>query len=211
MIKNLGKKKKQAEQIIAHLKILLPHAKIALNYSTPFELLIAVILSAQTTDIQVNKITAVLFNRYKTLDDYVNADLLEFESYVKSANFYHNKAKNILRTAKMIKEKFNGKVPDTMEDLLTLSGVARKTANVILGNIYHKYEGIVVDTHVKRLTHIWGLTDQTDPVKIEKELMEIIPKKDWYIFSYLAIDYGRAYCSARPHNHTECPISKLTF
>jgi endonuclease-3 len=111
----------------------------------------------------------------------------------------------------MIKEKFNGKVPDTMDDLLTLSGVARKTANVILGNIYHKYIGIVVDTHVKRLTHIWGLTDQTDPVKIEKELMEIIPKKDWYIFSYLAIDYGRAYCSARTHNHADCPISKLTF
>lgn len=205
----LADQKRKSEIIIKELKKLFPHAKIVLKYSNNFELLVSVILSAQTTDKMVNIVTVKLFKKYKTLNDYVAADQKEFEKDIHSIGLYHNKGKNILASAKIIKEKFHGKVPDNMKDILTLPGVARKTANVVLGNAYGIVEGIAVDTHVRRLSKLLGLTDNTDPDKIEKDLMEIIPKKDWFIFTYLMIDYGRKYCPARLHDHKNCPLTKI--
>ena len=207
--KTIQLRKERAEKIVAKLKKLFPNAKIALRHANPLQLLVAVILSAQTTDKQVNKVTVNLFKKYKTLDDYVNAQIKEFEKDIHSTGFYHNKAKHILASAKIIKEKFHGKVPDTMEELLGLPGVARKTANVVLGNTYGKVEGIAVDTHVRRLSKVLGLTDETDPVKIEKDLMEILPKKEWFNFTYLLIEYGRNYCIAKTHDHAHCPLSEF--
>jgi len=202
-------RKGRALLIIRKLKKLFPKAHIVLHYSNPFELLVAVILSAQTTDRQVNKVTVNLFEKYKTLDDYVNADVKEFEKDIHSTGFYHNKAKHILEAAKIIKEKFHGKVPDTMEGLLSLPGVARKTANVVLGNAYGKVEGIAVDTHVRRLSKVLRFTDETDPVKIERDLMAILPKKEWFDFTYRIIEYGRNYCIAKAHDHVNCPLSQF--
>lgn len=207
--RELTERKARAKKIIAALKKLLPHAKIALRYSNNWELLVAVILSAQCTDKKVNEVTAALFRKYKILDDYVNASPKEFERDIRSTGFYRNKTKNILTAAKIIKEKYQGKIPHTMEEILTLPGVARKTANVVLGNAYGIVEGIAVDTHVKRLSRMLGLSHETNPDKIEKDLMEIIPKNEWFDFTYRLIDYGRTYCSARPHNHKACPLSKL--
>ncbi len=204
----IDKRKKKVMIIIKELKKLFKEAKIALHYSNPLELLIATIMSAQCTDKLVNKVTENLFKKYTNLDDYVKANPAEFTQDIKPVTFYNNKAKNILKTVKIIKEKYSGKVPDTMEDLLTLPGVARKTANVILGYIYHKPEGIVVDTHVKRLSNVLGLTTNTDPVKIEQDLMAIIPKDEWIDFSLRLILYGRTYCTARPHDHANCPLTK---
>ena len=198
-----------AGKIIQKLKKLFPRAKIVLNYSNNWELLVAVILSAQCTDKMVNKVTEKLFRKYKTLSDYVKADPKEFEKDIRSTGFFRNKAKNILATAKIIKEKYKGEVPNTMKELLTLPGVARKTANVVLGNAYGIYEGIAVDTHVRRLSKLYGLTDENDPDKIEQDLMKIIPKKDWFKFTYLMIDYGRKYCPARRHDHKNCPLTKI--
>ncbi len=205
----MEKKKRRVGVILKELKRLYPHAKIVLNYSNPWELLVAVILSAQCTDKKVNEVTAKLFPKYRTLEDYVKADPREFEQDIYSTGFYRAKAKNILSTAKIIKEKYKGRVPDTMEELLTLPGVARKTANIVLGNVYKKYVGIAVDTHVKRLSIVLGLTVQTDPNKIEQELMKIIPENEWFITTYRLISYGREYCVAKGHNHTECPLSKV--
>lgn len=205
-MKNLEKRKKIAEKIIKKLKKLFPNAKIVLKYSNNWELLIAVMLSAQCTDRMVNKVTEKLFKKYKTLDDYVKADAKKFEKDIHSCGFYKNKTKNILTTAKMIKEEFGGKVPHTMQDLLRLRGVARKTANVVLGNAYGIIEGIAVDTHVIRLSRLYGLTDHTNPDKIERDLMRIVPKKDWFLFTNLLIEYGRKYCPARKHDHKNCPL-----
>lgn len=202
-------RKQRTEKIVAKLKKLFPNAKIALQYSDPLQLLIAVMLSAQTTDKQVNKVTPNLFKKYQTLDDYVNSDIKEFEKDIHSTGFYHNKAKHILASVKIIKKKFDGEVPNTMEGLLSLPGVARKTANVVLGNLYGKVEGIAVDTHVRRLSKVLGLTDETDPVKIEKDLMAILPKKEWFDFTYRIIEYGRNYCIAKTHDHAHCPLSEF--
>jgi endonuclease-3 len=203
-------KKKLFEKINKELKKLYPKAKIALNFSNPWELLVAVILSAQTTDKKVNEITEKLFKKYKTIDDYVNANLKEFENDIKGVNYYKNKAKFILENAKIIKEKFGGKVPRTMEELLQLKGVARKTANIVLSVAYNIYEGIAVDTHVKRLTKLLGLTKETKPEKIEKDLMAIIPKgPEWRDFPLRLIQYGREYCPAKKHNHKNCPLTKI--
>lgn len=202
----LEAKKEKVLKIITKLQTIFPEAKISLHYSNPLELLIAVILSAQCTDKRVNIVTEKLFEKYPNLDAYVKADQAEFEKDIHSTGFYHAKAKNILATTKIIKKKYSGKVPDTMEELLTLPGVARKTANVVLSNAYKKNEGIAVDTHVRRLSKLLGLTVYDDPVKIEKDLMAIVPKKDWNKITYLLIDYGRKYCSARPHNHAKCPL-----
>ncbi len=186
-----------------------PHAKIVLTYNNHWELLVAVILSAQCTDKIVNRVTEKLFHKYKTLDDYVSADLKEFEQDIHSTGFYHNKAKHILASANIIKDRFHGKVPNTMDELLTLKGVARKTANVVLGNAFGIVEGIAVDTHVRRLTKLWGLTKHDDPVKIEKDLMRLLPKKEWFDFTYRTIEYGRAYCIAKKHDHKLCPMTRL--
>ena len=199
---------KDIKKIIDVLQKEYPQAKIELNFSNPLEILVATILSAQCTDERVNKVTAELFKKYKTVDDYANADLKKFEQEIKSTGFYKMKAKNIINAAKIIKEKFNGKVPDTMQDLISLPGVARKTANVVLGNAYGKVEGIVVDTHVRRLSYRIGLTKNTDPNKIEQDLMKIVPKDKWFIFPYLLIDHGRKICSARKPLCDKCVINK---
>lgn len=205
----LRDRKKKAAKIVKKLRELFPEAKIALHYSNHWELLVAVILSAQCTDKKVNEVTADLFKKYRTLDDYVHADPREFETDIRSTGFYRNKTKNILNAAKMIKERFKGKVPKTMEEMLEIPGVARKTANVVLGVAYGVVEGIAVDTHVTRLSNVLGLTDHTDPVKIERDLMELLPKEEWLGFTYRLIDYGRAYCPARPHDHARCPLSAI--
>lgn len=207
--KQIEAQKKKAAKIIAALKKLFPKARIALNFSNYWELLVAVELSAQCTDKKVNEVTEKLFKKYRTLDDYVAAKPKEFEQDIRSTGFYRNKTKNILAAARMVKEKFNGKIPRTMKEILTIPGVARKTANVVLGNAYGVVEGIAVDTHVRRLSKLLGLTNHTDPVKIEGDLMQIIPKKEWFHFTYRLIEYGRKYCPARPHNHASCPLAKI--
>ena len=209
-MKDLEKRKKKAIRIIRELKKLFPKVKISLNYSTNWELLVAVILSAQCTDKKVNEVTAKLFKKYRKLDDYVDVNLKEFEQDIHSTGFYRNKAKNILATAKITKDKHRGRIPKTMEDMIELPGVARKTANVVLGEAFGIVEGIAVDTHVIRLTRLLGLTDETSPDKIEKDLMEIFPKKEWKDFTIRMIEYGRAYCPALPkHDHKDCPLSKI--
>ena len=201
--------KKRVQIVLDELKKLFPHAKMTLRYGSNWELLVSVILSAQCTDKMVNKVTAKLFRKYGSLDDYIDASQAEFEKDIRSTGFYHNKAKNILATAKIIKERFHGRIPRTMDEMLTLPGVARKTANVVLSNAYGIVEGIAVDTHVRRLTKLWGLTKQDDPVKIEQDLMKLLPKKEWFDFTYRIIEYGRAYCIAKRHDHTACPLTKL--
>jgi endonuclease III len=208
-MKNVEQRKKLANLINSELKKLFPHAKIALHYSSNWELMVAVQLSAQCTDKKVNEVTAQLFKKYPKFEDYLRVDIKEFEKDIHSCGFYHNKAKNILSGAKILKEKYSGKIPDTMDEILKLPGVARKTANVVLGNAYGVVEGIAVDTHVKRLSKLLGLTDEVDPVKIERDLMELLPKKDWFDFTYRLIDYGRKYCIAKKHDHEKCPLTKL--
>ncbi len=203
---NLEKRKKYAKRILSTLKKVVSNPQMALNYGNNWELLVAVILSAQCTDRQVNIVTEKLFKKYKKLDDYINAEAGEFEQDVYSTGFYRNKTKNILASAKIVKEKFGGKIPSTMEEILTLPGVSRKTANVVLGNAYGVVEGIAVDTHVIRLSQRFGLTKENTPEKIEKDLMEILPKKEWFKFTYYMIEYGRKYCKAKKHNHKKCPM-----
>jgi len=200
--------KRRALKINKELKKLFPKAKIALNFSNTVELLVAVILSAQCTDKKVNEVTEKIFKKYKSLEDYLNVNVEEFEKDIHSTGFYRNKTKSILGALKMIKENFKGEVPKTMVEILTLPGVARKTANVVLGNDYGVVEGIAVDTHVKRLAKKFGLTTHSDPEKIEKDLMEILPKKEWFKFTYRLIDFGRKYCPARPHDHTKHPLGR---
>lgn len=203
---SLKQRREKVLQIITVLRKLFPHAKISLHFSNPLELLIAVMLSAQCTDKMVNKVTENLFKKYKTVNDYADANQEAFEKDIHSTGFYRAKAKNVIATAKLIRDTFGGKVPKTMEELVTLPGVARKTANIVLSNAYGKIEGIAVDTHVRRLSKLLGLTTNDDPVKIEKDLMEIVPKEEWNRITYLLIEYGRTYCSARPHDHSKCPL-----
>lgn len=201
--------KKKAAKIVRTLRKLFPHADMILRYSNPFQLLVAVELSAQCTDKQVNKVTATLFKKYKTLKDFLNANRKEFEQDIRSTGFYRNKAKNILGAARVLKDRFGGKLPKTMEEMLTIPGVGRKTANVILGNAYGIVEGIAVDTHVWRLSRVLGLSSKNNPEKIERDLMKIIPQKQWFAFTYQLIEYGRTYCVARRHDHENCPLSKI--
>ncbi|MBI5420866.1 MAG: endonuclease III [Parcubacteria group bacterium] len=206
---DLRGRKKRAAKIFGTLKKLFPDAGMMLKYSNNWELLVAVMLSAQCTDKQVNKVTEALFKKYKTLEDYLGASLKQFEKDIYSTGFYRSKAKHILAAAKMVKEKFSGKIPRTMEEIMSLPGVARKTANVVLGNAYGIVLGIAVDTHVKRLVGVLGLSNHTDPNKIEQDLMEIIPKKDWFVIAYRLIEYGRNYCPAKRHKHELCPLTKI--
>ncbi len=169
-----------------------PDAGMILKYTNNWELLVAVMLSAQCTDKKVNEVTSTLFKKYKTLQDYIDADSKEFEQDIFQTGFYKNKTKNVLAAARVVQEHFGGKIPKTMEEMLTIPGVARKTANVVLGNAYDIVEGIAVDTHVRRFAIRFDLSDYTDPPRIEKDLMEVVPKKDWFAFTYLVIEYGRA-------------------
>ncbi len=205
----LAARKKKAAAIIALLTKLYPTIRVSLNHKNPWELLVAVVLSAQCTDRQVNEVTATLFKKYRTLDDYVHATQSVFEQDIKSTGFYRNKAKSILAAARQVATEFHGKVPRTMEELITIPGVGRKTANIILESAYGIVEGIAVDTHVRRLARLWGLTDNHDPEKIERDLMEIIPHEEWRNLSLRIILYGREYCPAKKHDHAECPVSKL--
>lgn len=200
---------KRVLKIIAILKKEYPVLKCALNYSTPFELLAATILSAQSTDAQVNKLTERLFKKYGSVRDFAEARIEELQQDAASVNFYRNKAKNIQASARIIIERFGSEVPRTMQELLTLPGVARKTANIVLSEAFGVVEGIAVDTHVRRLSTRLGLSRQDDPVKIERDLMAMVPRKDWADFTHLLISHGRAICLARRPRHAECAIASL--
>ncbi len=200
----------RGKSMLRKLKQLFPDADMMLRYENDWELLVAVELSAQCTDKKVNEVTPRLFARYPKLADYVKADPREFEQLIYQTGFYRNKTKNILAAAKLVKRRFHGKIPKTMEEMLEIPGVARKTANVVLGNAHGVVEGIAVDTHVKRLAHVLGLSDEHDPNKIEGDLMKIFPKKDWFKATYLLIEYGRRYCTARKHDHAKCPLGHFS-
>ncbi|MCR4322870.1 MAG: endonuclease III [Candidatus Azambacteria bacterium] len=202
-------RKAKAVKIVRALKKLFPKARMALRYSNNWELLVAVVLSAQCTDKKVNEVTEKLFKKYKTLNEYADADPKEFEKDIHATGFFRNKTKSILRAANMIRADFGGEIPHTMEELVRVPGVARKTANIVLGNAYGIVVGIAVDTHVIRLSRLLGLTDHTDPVNIERDLMQILPKEEWLAFTYRLIEYGRKYCSARKHEHAACPLSAI--
>lgn len=204
-----AKEKEKLLEIIKRLKKEYPKAVTALLFKTPFELLVATILSAQTTDVHVNRVTEALFRKYKTIRDYADISLETLQKDLSSINFYNNKAKNIQASARIIIEKFHSNVPRTMEELTTLPGVARKTANIVLSNAYGINEGIAVDTHVKRLAGRLGLTKYEDPVKIEKDLMAITPKEDWGNLSHLLIFHGRNICQAKKPKHKECVLYSL--
>lgn len=201
--------KEKVLEIIKRLYKVYPNPKIALHFQNPFELLIATILSAQATDVSVNLATPQLFKKYPSPDALANAEVSEIDQLIKNINFHSNKAKMIKGAAQMLMDKFQGKVPDNMESLDSLPGVARKTANVILGSAFKKAEGIVVDTHVIRLANKLGLTSSKDPIKIEQDLMEIVPKKYWIDFPLMLIQHGRDMCPARPHTCGDCPLGDL--
>lgn len=197
------------KQIIARLKKAYPDAHCALDHSTPFELLIATILSAQCTDARVNIVTADIFRKYRGPADYLKVSQKELEKDIHSTGFFRNKAKNIQAACKRIVDEFGGEVPRTMDELLTLGGVARKTANVVLGNAFGIASGVVVDTHVSRISQLLGLTASKTPEKIENDLKEIVPKKDWVMFPHWLITHGRNVCIARRPKCGECPLADL--
>ena len=184
-------------------------ATIALHYKSPLELLVATILSAQATDEQINALTPKLFQKYKTAEDYANADLTELEQYIRSSGFYHNKAKNLKNTGKMLVEKYNSRVPKTMEELVELPGAARKTGNIVLFNAFGIIAGVAVDTHVRRLAQRLGLTENTNQDKIEKDLMNIVPKDKWMRITDLLIFHGRRVCDARKPRCDACVLNKI--
>lgn len=202
-------RKRRIKKLISELKKVFPEIHMALSYGNNWEMLVAVELSAQCTDKRVNEVTKTLFKKYKTLDDYVRADLKEFEQDIKPTGFYRNKAKNILAAAKMIKNDFGGEIPRTMEDILKVPGVARKTGNILLNRIYGVNEGIAVDTHIRRFAIRFDLTDNTDPKKIEKDLMEIVDKKDWFDGTHRLVTYGQEICPARKHDCSIHPLTKI--
>ncbi|MBI5639986.1 MAG: endonuclease III [Nitrospirae bacterium] len=201
--------KKKISEILKRLKKKFPGPKTALNFTTPFEVLVATILSAQTTDAHVNKVTETLFRKYRTIKDYASVPLETLKKDVSSVNFYNNKATHIQASAQLLISNFGGKMPKTMDELTGLPGVARKTANIILSNVYGINEGIAVDTHVKRLSFRLGLTKNTDPVKIEKDLMTMTPKEEWSNLSHLLIFHGRKTCQAKKPMHDECVLADI--
>ena len=202
-------KKKHAAKIIARLKKAYPQAHCALDHTSAFELLIATILSAQCTDARVNIVTADLFRKYRGPADYLKVTQRELEKDIHSTGFFRNKAKNIQAACKRIIEEYGGEVPQTMDELLTLGGVARKTANVVLGNAFGIASGVVVDTHVSRISQLLGLTKNKTPEKIERDLQQLIPKKDWVMFPHWMIHHGRAVCIARRPKCGECVLNEI--
>lgn len=202
-------KRRRAGEIIRRLKRAFPKAGIVLNYSNPVELLVAVILSAQCTDKKVNEVTAALFQKYRTLEDYASAKPTAFAEDIKPTGFYRAKAKHIIASARLIRDRFGGTVPRTMADLLELPGVARKTANVVLGNAYGLVEGIAVDTHVRRLSQRLGLSQLDSPEKIEQDLMRLLPKREWFRTTYLLIEHGRATCRAKKPACWRCRLNDI--
>ena len=202
-------KKKRALEVLLRLKRMYPDATCSLDYTTPVQLLVATILSAQCTDERVNKVTPALFAIFPDAPSMAYADILEIEELVRSTGFYHNKAKNIQGACRKIVEEFGGEVPQLMEQLLTLPGVARKTANVVSAHAFGNIQGVTVDTHVKRLTNLIGLTKHQDPIKIEQDLIKFLPKVDWENFSIMTIYHGRAICNARKPNCPDCELAEL--
>lgn len=202
-------REKRAAEIMRRLGERYPEAHIALDYRDPFSLLVAVILSAQTTDVGVNKVTPVLFGRYPTPEALAAADVLEVEEIVRPTGFYHNKTKAIIGAALMLVAEFGSRVPDTMEGLMRLPGVARKTANIVIANAYGKVEGIAVDTHVFRLAHRFGLSEEEDPDKVERDLMAVIPREEWFAVNYRLIDHGRAVCTAKRPSCGSCVLNDI--
>jgi len=200
---------KRIQKIISILRSTYPKSHTALTFETPLQILIATILSAQCTDERVNQITPMLFKKYRSAEAFARADREELEAEIRPTGFFRNKAKSIIGASKKIVEDFAGKVPDNMEDLINLPGVARKTANIVLSSGYNKSEGIAVDTHVKRLSERLGLSTEKDPDKIEKDLMRIVPREEWIDFNYMLVNHGRQVCQARKPRCSECPISHL--
>ena len=208
----LGRKdpaEKRFPVIYRRLKKEYPEVKCALNYGNPHEMLFATILSAQCTDNMVNKVTANLFRKYRTLEDYASADPLELQADIKSTGFFRQKTKSLQTTARKLLDEFGGKVPSTMQELVTLPGAARKTANIVLGNAFGKVEGIAVDTHVRRLSQRLGFTEQQDPDRIEQGLMSLVPKAKWFELTYLFIEHGRRVCKAPTPRCHECVVNDL--
>jgi len=205
----LSERRARAKKIVAILKKLFPTARVALNFSTPWELMVAVILSAQTTDKKVNEVTPSLFKKYPTVEAVARARQKDFERAIKTIGLYRAKAKNILATARTIVEKYNGAVPRTMDELTVLPGVGRKTANIILSNAFGITQGIAVDTHVRRLAIKLGLTDSTNPEIIERDLMAVFPKKEWADLNHRLVMYGRTICPARKHDCRNHPLTKI--
>ena len=202
-------RKARARKIIARLKREYPDATCALHHSSALELVVATILSAQCTDARVNMVTPHLFTKYRTAADYAAADPRFLETEIQSTGFFRNKTKSIIGMAQALVERHGGEVPQTMEELTALPGVGRKTANVILGTWFKKNEGVVVDTHVHRLSRLLRLTRQDDPVKIEQDLMEIVPRADWTWFSHTLIQHGRSVCIARRPRCADCVLNRL--
>jgi endonuclease III len=200
---------KRIEELLRRLRAAYPKAECALRHANAWELLVATILSAQCTDARVNMVTPALFRRFPSPAAFAEASLPAIEEEIRSTGFYHNKAKSISGAAKRVVSEFGGKVPDTMEELLTLPGVARKTANVVLGVAFKKAEGVVVDTHVLRLSHRLGLTRAEDPKRVEEDLMRVIPRDRWIAFSHEMIHHGRRICEARKPKCADCPLETL--
>ncbi len=201
--------KQRTRQIIARLRKAYPDAHCSLNYSNPLELLVATILSAQCTDERVNIVTADLFRKYRKAEDFASVEVAELEQDIRSTGFYRNKAKAIQGACRLLVERHGGRVPATLDELLELPGVARKTANVVLGNAFGTAVGVVVDTHVGRLAERLGLTAHTQPEKIERDLMALVPQKDWVDFAHLMIYHGRAVCKARKPECASCVLEDL--
>jgi len=202
-------RKERVQKLNQALKKLYPDARIELNFTTPWELMVAVQLSAQSTDKGVNKITEKLFKKYKKLDDYVRADVREFEQDIFASGFYRNKAKNILAAARMVKVEFGGKLPKTIREMLRLPGVARKTATVVLKEAHGVVAGITVDTHVIRFVQRYDLSDYKDAVRIERDLMQLLPKREWGTFTHRVIYYGRYLAPARRYDTSQDPLVKI--
>jgi len=209
MRESKSEKMKRAKEIYKRLHSMYKGAKCALHFTNAWELLVATILSAQCTDKRVNMVTPALFKRYPTVKDFAKADNSELEKYIHSTGFFRNKAKNILGAANKVVEDFNGNVPDTMKELITIPGIARKSANVILYVWYGKNEGVVVDTHVKRISNRLELTKEQNPVKIEQDLMKLYPREQWGKLSYYIVDHGRAICKAPTPKCAECNLKDI--
>lgn len=209
MAETIEQTKARAKKIVRILRKTYPAAKTALEHHTPHELLVATILSAQCTDERVNMVTPALFKRYKTVQAFAEADLEELQQLIYTTGFFNNKAKAIKKSAQELLERHGGEMPRTLDELVKLSGVGRKTASVILGNAFGIAEGVVVDTHVARISRLLGFTDYKDAVKIERDLMALIPKKDWIDFSHMIILHGRGICKARRPDCPNCPLSSL--
>ncbi|MDP3785221.1 MAG: endonuclease III [bacterium] len=207
--RKLFTKKDLAKEILKRLSKRFADAKIALKYNNPVQLMVAVILSAQCTDKKVNEVTATLFKKYKTARDFAKANLATFESEIRPTGFYRAKARNIIAAAKLLESRFGGRLPKTMEEMTMLPGVARKSANIILGNAHGVVEGVAVDTHVMRISQRLGLTEFSDPVKIERDLMALFPRVRWFDLTYKIIEHGRNICEAKKPKCSICPLNDI--